>query len=158
MSRTGSTQRLDILATGNQELGVEDGAEYVVYNLANNDRPQSTLFVLDAKYYDIIGAISHGEPVDGKSISYLPGLEDIRKQYAYADWIQREKKGFSNIINGLLFPTFSLESYLNLSGPAKNFPFELLGNVQIGKKEPIQVLGINIDLLMTDYVTQSHIH
>lgn len=150
--RTGRAQRPDLLVRGAvvKPSGV---GEYVLYRLRDPEGDQ--LLVLDAKYYDIIGALRH---TSGESASYLPGLEDVRKQYAYTRWIEHHLKegsggqdGFKpkEIVNGLLFPTFDLEGAL-VEGEEDEPPFEPLGAVDLGG-EQIKVLGVNIDWLMRAY-------
>lgn len=149
-SRTGRAQRPDLLIRSELEASREDQS-YVLYKLRAPEGDQ--LLVLDAKYYDIIGALRYTK----ESASHLPGLEDVRKQYAYAQWIGTQlsasapSSGFKpeRIVNGLLFPTFGLDQSLTVDEDAP--PFEPLGDVRIGEAEEIKVLGVNIDWLMQAY-------
>jgi hypothetical protein len=152
--REGRSQRPDLLIRS-QAIEPTFDTKYVLYALKAKEG--DTLMILDAKYYDIIGALCQ---TSGQSASYLPGLEDIRKQYAYADWIKRhlgkeDEEGKlpkfkpKKVINGLLFPTFGLEATLNRS--TDDLPFEILGEVSLGGDQSISVFGVNLDWLMRVY-------
>jgi len=160
--RTGSHQKIDLLVKANDVS--EPHQSYTTFELKSPDQGEY-LLVLDAKYYDLIGALKHSS---NSSASHLPKLEDIRKQYAYAEWLHTQygdKFKKEKIINGLVFPTFGLthvspkEDLQDLSSSEDPLsalldrftPFERLGSVKMGESNEIQVLGINIDRLMRDY-------
>ena len=156
LNREGSTQRPDLLIRG--EMQSKPSAEYILYLKPNRD--SSTLMVLDAKYYDIIGALSASKDKD--TASHLPGLKDIRKQYAYADWIkdklgvaQKNTMGINKVENGLVFPFVAAEKESQNRVNKDRIYLTELGAVQLGDKQAIQVLGIDLVSLMQWYLTST---
>ena len=151
----GSHQRIDLMTEVNR-FPVEEGAQeenYIHFEVPQNEGSQ--LLILDAKYYDIIGALKYS-----KGASHLPKLEDIRKQYAYKAWVQKRKQepAYEHITNGLVFPTcldgeslVSGEHFYQENGDCHH-PFQRLGQVSIPPEEPLFVLGIDLQSLMKVYV------
>lgn len=129
---------------------------YIHYRISTED-PKSIL-LLDAKYYDLISALEHSD----RSASHLPGVEDIRKQYTYARWIEHETE-LKVLANALLFPTVGLQQLLpdlNLpEDPEPNetsHPFESLGTVALTQPKSktthtIHLLGVNLARVMYAY-------
>jgi len=160
--RTGSDQRLDLLSA----VSVEGKPPYTIFKLVSpHTQAPDHLLVLDAKYYDVIGALKYTQDKQ-QSAQYLPQIEDVRKQYAYSLWLsQKLEIKEEQITNGLLFPTFGLE--MSSAGEAvqcddlstslqSHSPFDLLGTVRMGDTaQPLLVLGLNLDRLMRDYAEGS---
>jgi hypothetical protein len=156
---TGSSQRIDLITEVkpvNTKVA-KDNDQYIQFKLAKNN---NGLLILDAKYYDIVGSLKNNNG-QSKRIYHLPGIEDIRKQYAYKAWVKKRKKqdGHSecSITNGLLFPTClkegDLQQNVNLQiKDALSEPFQRLGQVGISGEEPLYVLGLDLKSLMQTYV------
>ena len=155
--RTGSDQRVDLL----NAVAVEGAPPYTLFQLISpQNQALDHLLVLDAKYYDVIGALKHTKD-QKESAQHLPQIEDVRKQYAYSMWLsQKLDIKEDQITNGLLFPTFGLE--MDAAGEATqrddlsaslqaHSPFDLLGTVRMGDSRHLLVLGMNLDRLMHDY-------
>ncbi len=152
---TGSSQRIDLITEVNRLNNNKEA--YIQFEIPKLNGKE--LLILDAKYYDIIGAFNKNSK--SNKVYHLPGIEDIRKQYAYKAWIANRKEQMGHhkyqITNGLLFPTcftdHELQQGLNLQ-KADHLadPFQRLGQVGISGEEPLYVLGLDLQSLMYSYV------
>jgi len=156
-TRSGATQRPDLVLTAREEEPEDAGAGYLLYRLCPPGGGDVT-WVLDAKYYDLIGALESSRTDNERAAAtHLPGLGDIRKQHAYARALARSLSEGARVLNGLLFPTVALPAAQEggasdeeraLLGGA---PFQLLGGVRVGTEERIEVLGVSLEGLMGAY-------
>ena len=162
--REGNPQQIDLIA----QVTEHDSATSHEPHLIHYTLPKSgsdKLLILDAKYYDFIGAVSHSD-----GIAYLPKLDDIRKQYGYQAWLESTMIDKEIVGNAFLFPTYGMEEELKPNTHEVNgylIPFQRLGEVSLqGRTEPGQtddqrskslrrplyLLGIPLDQLMMAYV------
>ncbi len=118
-TRKGSTQYLDLISKVSE---VREESPYIQWRLDPEGRQR---LILDAKYYDFIGKlVSEPHETDHLQLNHVPGIGDIRKQYAYQTWVEKrlqQKEGGEAgqrwiIANGLLFPTYQLKAYIEELG------------------------------------------
>ncbi|MBM4292339.1 MAG: LlaJI family restriction endonuclease [Deltaproteobacteria bacterium] len=148
-TRQGRSQRPDLFAFG--ELDPSRAPPRFIVR-REQSAPQHIL-VMDAKYYDLIGALRRSKNSGGAA--HLPGLEDVRKQHVYAEFI-RQRLGWeeSHVSNALLFPIFELDPARERPERGADSPFWNLGEVSLtsATQPPIKVLGVQLDELMRRYV------
>jgi hypothetical protein len=172
-TREGKPQQIDLISQVGQadhsfdSEGNEastDQSKLIHYSLPSNG--SKNLLILDAKYYDFIGAIAHSKKTEKNA--HLPKLDDIRKQYAYQAWLEATLPDKKNIGNAFLFPTYGIEAELKdhknitLKIDGETIPFQRLGQVSLQGKpdqttpkslqQALYLFGIPLDQLMRNYV------
>ncbi len=176
-TREGKPQQIDLISQVQEESyspnsetkeTSTDQSKLIHYHLPKDG--SDDLLILDAKYYDFIGAIAHSDHT-----GHLPKLDDIRKQYAYQAWLTATLPHKKIIGNAFLFPTYGVEADLEsttLSTDGQTIPFQRLGKVSLqGKsvmgsvkdapkslRQALYLLGIPLDQLMQSYVQNKPYH
>ena len=117
----------------------------------------SGVLVLDAKYYSFERCIESG----GKEHK-LPALEDVRKQYFYAQLIlDSEENSITTARNTFVFPLSEQGEKLQEGSGCdneKDSNFYKLGSVQFEQSPaPIMALGISLAKLMEEYTKRNEL-